>query len=96
MCQPRSDALPGKSLRDLGMQQHDAAILFLIIRDGELILDRQLETVHRGVVDDLVHLSYSPANRNRRSRALSRLRNLASDWAMYSRVIGTTPWRLVS
>jgi hypothetical protein len=45
------------------MQQHDATILFLIIRDGELIFDRQLETVHRGVVDDLVHNSYSPTRR---------------------------------
>jgi hypothetical protein len=39
----------------LAIRDHDAAVLFLIIRDREVILDRHFETVHRGVVDDLVH-----------------------------------------
>ena len=55
MRQARADALPGKVLRDFGVQQDDASVQFLIIGDRDVVLDRHLEAVHGRVVDDLVH-----------------------------------------
>src|SRR3984957_19079914 len=66
--QARSDALAGEALRYFRMQEHDAAVLLLIIGDRDVVPDWHLEAMHGRVVDDLVHAATRHATGKRRPR----------------------------